>query len=186
MTKQDAINQVSSQLGIDPSWLINLIQFESNWNPQATNSISGARGLIQFTNTTAKSMGYANANDLVTKYPDEVSQLLNPVYAYLSKMVPYPTAQSLYMAVFYPAARSWSPNTAFNDSIQAVNPGIVTVQDYINKVNKNAIVAKVKSVAPVAGLVVLLAIGGFFLYKYLNKGADESWTKKNPQIMIEN
>src|SRR4030066_1785167 len=121
-------------LSVNPEWLWNLISFESNWNPLAKNPYSSARGLIQFINSTAISLGYTSSDDLITKNPDVKSQLLFPVKAYLMAYSPFTTEQSLYMAVFYPKARKWSLSTEFPDNIKKVNPGIKTVGDYVNKV----------------------------------------------------
>jgi len=87
------------------------------------------------------------------KNPDEKSQLLFPVKKYLSQYS-YSTKQSLYMAVFYPAARFWAENREFPDTVKKVNPGIVYVSDYIRKVDKN----KISGVATiiVTSLVILL------------------------------
>lgn len=75
------------------------------------------------------------ADTLVTKHPDRSAQLTGPVYDYLKPMMPFSTVpQDLYMAVFYPKARKWPPNTEFSESVKAVNPGIKTVKDYIDKV----------------------------------------------------
>jgi hypothetical protein len=177
MNKSDAINSVSSALNINRDWLNKLIEFESSWNPQATNPLSGARGLIQFTHTTARELGFADANALVRQYPDAVSQLLGPVYQYLNKYKPFPTAQSLYMAVFYPTARNWSPQTPFSNAIQALNPGIKTVQDYISKVEKSGWGKTIVMIA-------IAAIGGYFIYQNFFKGVDVWPTKKAKQIEI--
>jgi soluble lytic murein transglycosylase-like protein len=81
-------------------------------------------------------MGTA-ADTLVTKFPDRISQLQGPVYNYLKKGMPYTgDDQDLYMQVFYPKARSWSSDTTFSAAVQKVNPGIVTVADYVNLVNR--------------------------------------------------
>lgn len=75
------------------------------------------------------------ADTLVTQHPDRISQLTGPVYKYLKPMMPYSaTPQDLYMAVFYPKARKWDPDTEFSDSVKKVNPGIVKVRDYVDKV----------------------------------------------------
>lgn len=128
--------KVCKKLEVNPDWLYNLINFESGWNPLAKNPISGARGLIQFTHTTAKELGYVDANDLVEKNKDISSQLLFPVLQYLLKYKPFPTEQSLYLAVFYPAYRYKEPSTQFPDSVKKYNPSIDTIQDYVNLVKK--------------------------------------------------
>jgi hypothetical protein len=131
-----AVADVSAMLDIaDAAWLDRLIQFESRWNPLARNPISGARGLIQFMPGTARNMGYASADALAESLPDAQQQLRGPVQNYLANYAPFPTKQSLYMSVFYPAARFWPPSDMFSARVRRQNPGIVTVQDYIDKVD---------------------------------------------------
>lgn len=178
MDKQTALETVSSSLGIPSKWLDDLIKFESAWNPAAKNPISGAQGLIQFTNTTAQVMGYKDAGDLVSKFPDSAAQLMGPVYVYLSKYKPFPTAQSLYMAVFYPAARNWSPETAFSSAIQALNPGIKTVADYIKKVEKADTGIKI-------AVVLMSAVAAYFIYTHFFKGVDAWEQEKNPITIVK-
>lgn len=163
MTEKElkALTEVAASLGIATEDLHRLIQFESKWNPQAKNPYSSARGLLQFTDATAKSLGYTDSLDLVTKNSSIESQLYFPVLQYLSKFKPFPTKQSLYMSVFYPVARKWAPDTLFPEKVQKVNPGIKTVQDYVNKVE--GIKTKVIS----SGLIALLAITAILL---LSKG----------------
>ena len=134
--KQDMmLHNLSSILNVSKNDLFSLIKFESGFNPLAKNPLSGARGLIQFTNTTAKSMGYKSADDLVLKHPTIESQLEVPVYNYLKQFIPFNGKQSLYMAVFYPAYRNVSPSTPFNDQVKRLNSGIITVSDYLDLVD---------------------------------------------------
>jgi hypothetical protein len=126
-------------IGVDKEWLWNLINFESGWNPKIKNPLSSARGLIQFMDSTAQELGYYNSQDLIDKNPTIESQLWGPVWKYLKQYMPFNTEQSLYMAIFYPKARTWSLDTEFPDSVKKVNPGIVTVGDYVNKVRKKAL-----------------------------------------------
>ena len=56
-----ALKDTASRLGTNYNSLYKLINFESGWNPKATNPISGARGLIQFMPSTAFGMGFAGA-----------------------------------------------------------------------------------------------------------------------------
>jgi Transglycosylase SLT domain len=166
---ENALATVSLKLGVPPSWLRNLIQFESAWKPDARNPYTGARGLIQFMPSTARALGFDSADDLVAKYPDTVSQLLTPVLQYFQQpgnRPPYPTEQSLYMTVFYPAARSWSLDTVFPDTVRKVNPGIVKVGDYVNKVNRTKII----KTGIGAGVIIALAGIAFLIYKHFQKG----------------
>lgn len=133
-TKQESILlNLSNVLGVKRDDLYQLINFESaGWNPLARNKLSGARGLIQFTHSTARKMGFKDADDLVNKYPTIESQLEFPVYNYLKQFIPFSGKQSLYLSVFYPKYRNFPPMTEFNDTVKSQNPGIITVQDYID------------------------------------------------------
>lgn len=132
---QSKIVEISAGLGINPDDLTKLINFESGFNPQAKNPYSSARGLIQFIDSTAQDLGFADSLDLVTQHPTIIDQL-QIVYEYLSRFYPFKNQQDLYMSVFYPKYRKVDPETVFPDSIQSVNPGIVTVQDYVDLVNR--------------------------------------------------
>ena len=121
------------------------------------------------------------ADTLVTKYPDRVSQILGPVYDYLKPMVPYSQVpQDLYMAVFYPKARKWPPNTEFSAGVQKVNPGIVRVSDYVEKVEristKNRPVLSAAEDAALASTAAKLGVAKDSLYKLIN--FESGW---NPQ-----
>jgi hypothetical protein len=171
MTKAQALTQLSKWMGVNESWLDGLIRFESGWDPAAENKISGARGLIQFMPSTAKILGYRDADDLVEKYPDIPSQLLGPVAAYFklpASKGPWPTKQSLYMSVFYPAYRSVTPDTMMSSLVRSENPGIDTVQDYMNFVEGVAVKKSIISAVKNAGfpLAVLLIGGLYFGRKY--------------------
>lgn len=135
--KQESILlNLSNVLGVKRNDLFQLINFESaGWNPLARNKISGARGLIQFTHATAREMGFKDADELVNKYPTIESQLEFPVYNYLKKYTPFSNKQSLYLSVFYPKYRNYPPLTEFDDTVKSQNPGIITVQDYIDYVD---------------------------------------------------
>jgi hypothetical protein len=85
-------------------------------------------------------LGFKDADDLVARYPDTVSQLEGPVKDYFNlpgNKPPYPTKQSLYMAVFRPAARTAPLSTPLPDNLRDVNRGINTMADYIEKVDNS-------------------------------------------------
>lgn len=145
-------NQVATDLQIaDTNWLIDLINFESGFDPKAKNPFSSARGLIQFIDSTARGMGYESSLDLVNKNPTFEDQMLGPVTDYLKKYAPYDNEHSLYMAVFYPAARNYPAEIPFSKiymdrygtgwekrykAFAKANPGIKTPQDYVDYVKK--------------------------------------------------
>lgn len=135
---KNALIRTASRLGVSPKQLYILINFESRWNPKAHNKLSGARGLIQFMPGTAKKMGYYNSLDLVTRHPTVISQLEGPVYKYLKVYKPFTSDQSLFLAVFYPDARSWPIYKKFPKIVPLYNPGIYTPSDYIKKVYRSA------------------------------------------------
>ena len=126
----DALKIIAENLQVPYNNLYRLINFESAWNPSAKNTRSGARGLIQFTNATAQKMGFSSADDLVKKNPTITDQLVL-VQKYLSPFAPFPTAQSLYMSVFYPAARTWYSGMQFPATVRQANPGINSPGDYV-------------------------------------------------------
>lgn len=153
------LETVSKKLNVNPAWLWALIMFESRANPAARNPISGARGLIQFMHSTAREMGYIDADDLVSKNTSFDKQLTGPVYLYLRKYAPFPTKQSLYMAVFYPKARTWDPTAYFPALVRQQNPGIDTVQSYIDHVEGKITKKKTASlgvIALVCGIVYFI------------------------------
>ena len=130
----DEIVQVASDVGIDPGWLANVINFESGGNPQARNPSSSATGLIQFIKSTASRLG----TSVDALYGMTGQQQMAYVKAYFS---PYrgrlSSQEDVYMAVFYPVAIG-NPTYAFPSSVTAVNPGIYTPRDYANKANTRA------------------------------------------------
>jgi hypothetical protein len=158
---------VAAKLGIDPAWLNAQIEFESAWDPQATNQVSGARGLIQFEDAAARDLGFADADTLVAQYPDSESQLLNPVYNWYAlqqkRYGAFTTMQAFCMSVFYPKAMTWPADWPFPDTVREENPGINTPQDYVNRVNLAPPIQVVKSAA-LPGAIALLVIGAAYLY----------------------
>lgn len=135
--RQTDITRAANALSVPVAWLDALIRFESNYDPNARNRITGARGIIQVMDSTARSMfGVPNADHLMELYPTFTQQIDNVVIPYLAHYEPFPTQQSLYMAIFYPKYRAVDPNTIFSESVQLSNPNIKTVQDYINLVNR--------------------------------------------------
>ena len=153
----NALRELAAELDVPPSWLERLIQFESGWDPWARNPRSGARGLIQFTNSTARALGYASADDLVAHNPTVETQLRGPVLSYLVPFAPYPTEQSLCMAVFYPRARNWPADRRFPEAVISDNPGIATPADYMARVGRAAVVRTI-SLSAIVFVLLLSAV----------------------------
>lgn len=163
------IAEIAGRLGVNPAWLDALINFETagTYDPlKAGSSVTGARGLIQIIDSTARSdFGYADSLSLVRDYSTFDDQMEGIVYPYLKKYTPYSTQQSLYMAVFYPAYRFVDQLKPFPPDVQRLNPGIKTPQDYITFVN-----ARIKpetlhfpTWSPL--LIIALAAGAWLIYR---------------------
>lgn len=135
---KNKIVEIAGLLQCDPSNLDAVINFESagSYDPFVKNPTSGAMGLIQVTNSTARGeFGVSDSLALSNQFPDFFSYMDNVVYPYLKKYSPYRNKQELYMAVFYPAYRKVDPQTRFPADVTLQNPGIRVVQDYINFVD---------------------------------------------------
>lgn len=178
------IMEIAGKLGMQPQWLDGVIALESSYNPKAMNPTpynlarvkqygdapKYARGLIQFIDETAQELGFEGSRDLIEKLPDFGSQMDGAVYPYFRKKMPFTSEQDVYMSVFYPKYRKVAPDTAFPDSVTAVNPGIRTPADYIALVNKR--VAALRLISPevvkTAGIGVLIigaAVLGYFMLR---------------------
>jgi hypothetical protein len=157
-----SLEALANSLNVNKKDLLVLINFESSWNPQARNASTGARGLIQFMPSTAKGMGFRDADDLVAQYPTRKAQLDGPVRKYLSALKPYSgTAQNLFMAVFHPDYRNVPITKPFDVDTQHYNPGIKTPLDYIKRAYA---VAGLRYAAPIGAGLILLATTAYFLF----------------------
>ncbi len=132
--RESVINEVAARLGKPAEWVKNVVDFESaGGQTQISNPNSSAKGLIQFTDDTAKRLGYGSSHELVTKNPSFESQMWNAVYPYLSKFDPK-TEEDFYLSVFYPAAMGTDLDIEFPSNVREANPNINTPRDYVNKV----------------------------------------------------
>lgn len=132
--EKDKVLEVASDLGVSYEDLYDLINFESGFDPKAENPYSSARGLIQFLDKTARDLGFDDSLHLIESHPTIIDQM-QIVYEYLVDYYPFKSRQALFMSVFYPAYRNSDPDTVFPDYIVSKNPGIVTIQDYMDKVD---------------------------------------------------
>lgn len=156
-----ALDHVATEIDVPADSLNKLIDFESRWDATAVNFKTGARGLIQFTNTTARSLGYDNADALVEANPTRADQLMGPVLQYLQRYAPYENDQALYLAVFYPDARTWSLDREFPENVQALNEPIRTVRDYIDFIEGN-------KTGPGLTLLLIAAVAGIAIYLFFS------------------
>lgn len=154
------LKDLALKLNVNYDWLYNLIKFESGFDPLALNGKTNAVGLIQFMPSTLQSLFHLTTEDIFVDYGTFEKQL--PLLEkYFSQYIPFPTKQSLYMAVFYPAYRNVSSDTVFSSTVQKYNPGIKTVQDYINKVDG----VFMKAATTILPLLLIIGIAGYILYK---------------------
>lgn len=165
-----ALGALADALKVPYDALYTLINFESGFNPTARNPYTGARGLIQFMPATARSLGFASADELVKKYPRIVDQLNigGPVHKYLKMFSPFTSEYDLFMSVFYPKARRMNPLAPFPANVQKVNPGIITPWDYVRKAYLRSMktLPAIPAIAGAgAGLLVVGLIVAFLLYR---------------------
>jgi len=135
------VQSISSQLGLNPDWLMYVMYSESQLNPQAQNAIN-ATGLIQFLPSTAKGLGTTTADLLAM---DGVSQL-DYVSKYFQNVIKYygtiNSVNDTYLAIFYPKALTYSDTQKFPDSVYQQNQifdfnnlGYLTKSDFNDYVN---------------------------------------------------
>lgn len=155
------VTAIALEVGVPAAFLYGLIQLESSWNPFAANPYSTARGLLQWTDASAREMGYASAAALLVANPDVLSQL-RIVRKWFQRFVDAGAPdreQAVAMSVFYPAAARWPANTPFPARVQRVNPGIQFVSDYVNKIRTRAHLWIVAS-APVVSVAFAAVLVG--------------------------
>lgn len=174
----EALQYVATKLGVPADWLSAVINFETagTWDPKKKNPLSTARGLIQFLDATARTLGYRDSLDLVERNPTIAGQLRGPVLKYFQQWKePARDKQDFYFRVFLPELRKAPQDTiifASNPEKQAKfrkqNPGIETVGDYYRKLEARFSKFKV-SAEKGGGALVALAIIGLFLGRLLHK-----------------
>lgn len=158
------LKTIAAELGMPWEWLWVELNFESRFRPSVKNPHSSARGIMQWTNDRARDLGYRDSLELVTQNPT-VSQQLDMVRKDLKRYKPFPTFQSLAMAVFLPAYRYKDADTELPDWAQSVNAGIKTVGDYVRKAARAAsggieVAAGMGAGALVVAIAVTLVVMG--------------------------
>lgn len=171
-----ALNEVAGKLAVPVDRLAAIINFETagSWDPLIKNPNSSGRGLIQFVDATARALGYRDSLDLVQRHPSIASQLRGPVLRYFQQWQDPPrNAQDFYLRVFLPQYARSAPDAVIyaNDpekrrKFQAANPGIVTVGDYVTKLEAAYRRAKISFPKAGGGMLVALAVLGFLLARY--------------------
>jgi len=94
------VEWISGALGIDSNWLMAVMWFESKLNPQAANPYGTAVGLIQFTKSTALSLGTTRQELLLMSNVEQLKYVYKYLLPYKGKLN---SPGQLYLAIFSPA-----------------------------------------------------------------------------------
>ncbi len=114
----DAVRSMAIKLGASADDLMTVMYFESRLNPAAKNPYGSASGLIQFTDSTAQSLGTTTT---ALRNMSTIEQLPY-VQKYLQRFAgKIGTLEALYLAVFYPAYLGKPANTVIPLSAAWVN-----------------------------------------------------------------
>lgn len=112
------VKDISYSLGIDPSWLMFVMDYESGLSPSIQNSIN-ATGLIQFLPSTAQDLGTTVDALKNMSAVDQLDYVYSYMKNYKGKMDDY---YSTYLAVFYPVAIGQADTYVFPSDVVRSNP----------------------------------------------------------------
>jgi len=182
----DEIARVARELGTRPEWLAAIINAESGFNPVAVNSSTGATGLLQFMPSTAEHLG-TSTSELASMSAIEQMQWVRAYFwPYRGKLK---TPQSVYLAVFYPAARHWHPDREFPPAVRSVNP-FSTPREYTEWVAHRA--RGEHGLQPQYGRVghntrePVVPGGHFYWYEFERRGAIPASLAGNTEALVRN
>lgn len=146
----DKVSDISDALGIDPSWLLTVMRFETggSMSPSVRNVSSKAVGLIQFTERTALRLGTTTARLAAMSAEDQ----LDYVYAYFQNYSDtMDNLGDVAMAVFAPVAIGRdddfvlyrSPSKAYtqNSGLDHTGKGFITRGDYLSRLGTSVVSA---------------------------------------------
>ena len=150
---------LANKLKVSYEDLFTIMAYETGgtFDPHIRNKKSGAMGLIQFSNSTAKTIynkhgrKYSSVEELIRDNPTVKDQLAiptkedtlgGPVYQYLKRNAPYKNSRDLFLTVFYPSALKMPDNTLLPLAIRKANPGLNTVGDYPKLARKRIVLSK--------------------------------------------
>lgn len=166
VSDQQALVRAAQAIGIDPSWLASVINFETGgtFSPTVENAAgSGAVGLIQFMPSTARALlGTSTESDAVSKLKGMTfSQQLELVKQYFAPYIDkLHSLEDTYLAVFYPAfigkpdsaILGHAPSTIYtqNAGFDVSGKGFVTKEDITTKIRQ--VLASVESYITVPGV----------------------------------
>lgn len=135
VNKDEFINKVkviSTAIGSEPNWLMQVMYSESGLNPQAVNKYTGAVGLIQFMPDTAAALG-TSLNEL--KQMSNVQQL-DYVFKYLKPFTGKVKSYiDLYFSIFFPLAMNKPLDWVFQTA--KLSASLVAHQNPVFDLNKD-------------------------------------------------
>lgn len=116
----DKVVSISNSLGIDPNWLMFIMNYESagTFSPSIQNK-GNATGLIQFEPSTAEGLGTSTEALAGMSAEDQLDFVYQYLRHYKGDMVDYYTT---YLAIFYPAALNQPDTYVFPDNVVKDNP----------------------------------------------------------------
>ena len=137
------VRAISTQMGIDPNWLMAVMNFESGMNHQAVNPKSNATGLIQFMPSTARGIGTSVEALKAMTNVEQLDWVLRYFRPYVGKMTSY---IDVYLTVFFPAAVGKSDDWVLQTS--SLSASKIAEQNHIFDVNNDGkiTVGEIKSV----------------------------------------
>ena len=121
------VRLICAKLGIEPDWLMFVMNSESGLNPAAYNPNGGASGLIQFMPATAEGLGTTTAALRQMSNVEQLDYVYKYFYPYRGKM---DSLYDLYLVTFFPAALGKPDSYILQTStlpakvIADANPGI--------------------------------------------------------------
>lgn len=168
------VNDISKKLGINPNWLLWVMNNESGLNPQAQNKkflVHGqpATGLIQFIDTTATGLGTSIPALLKMNSVDQLDYVYKYFKPYTGKIK---SIFDLYLVTFFPVAIGKPDNWVFeaknvarsavaksNPSFDINGDGKITIAEF-----KQAITKKIK---PDQKKLIFTAANGILGFAFL-------------------
>lgn len=139
----NSVGESSNRLGIDASWLLGVISFETvgTFSTSIKNPNGSATGLIQFIEKTAKGLGTSTAQLKNMNHVEQMKYVEKYFTPYKGKMK---NLGDVYMAVHWPAAvgkdddyvmyKRGSKEYGANKNLDLDNDGVVTRGDTLQRV----------------------------------------------------
>ena len=130
-----AVDQVATRVGVNPNDLLRVIEFETagSWSPAVKNPNSSATGLIQFLDSTAKSLGTTTEALAKMNRSEQMGYVQKYLNQYKGRIRNF---GDLYMAIHYPSGigkgetfvmyEQGSPEYAANTNLDTNGDGTVT------------------------------------------------------------